>query len=79
MSQISLDLTARLIIFRMAIMATSLGTPGTENAFLARDTALATGEVWRWDGEVPLAGRYFYAKAGGTGLTIFNSKHWPTA
>ena len=71
--------TAGAITFRMAIMATSSGTPGTDNAFLAWDTSLAPNEVWRWDGEVPLSGRYFYAKAGGTGLTILISKYWATA
>jgi len=63
----------------MAITATATGTPGTDNAFLAWDTSLAPGEMWRWEGEVPLSGRYFYAKAGGTGLTILISKFWATA
>ena len=63
----------------MAIMATSSGTPGTENAFIVWDTSLAAGEVWRWEGEVPISGRYFYAQAGGAGLTILISKYWATA
>ena len=71
--------TAGATTFRMAIMATSSGTPGTDNAFLAWDTSLSAGEVWRWEGEVPLSGRYFYARAGGSGLTILISKYWGTA
>jgi hypothetical protein len=71
--------TAGAITFRMAIIATSSGTPGTDNAFLAWDTSFAPTEISRWEGEVPLSGRYFYAKAGGTGLTILISKFWGTA
>ena len=65
--------TGGALTFRMAIMATATGTPATSNAFLAWDYVLAPAEVWTWDGEVPLSGRYFYAKAGGTGLTILVS------
>jgi hypothetical protein len=52
-------------------MAVDDGTPGTANAFLAWDTPVAAGDAWRWEGEVSLAGRYFYGKAGEEGLTVY--------
>lgn len=58
------------LTFRLAIMAVEDGTPGTGNAFLAWDTGIGVNEVWRWDGELALAGRYLYGKASGAGLTI---------
>jgi hypothetical protein len=55
------------ITFRMAIMATSTGAPGTDNAFLAWDTSVAPSGVWQWNGEVLLSGRYFCARREGQG------------
>jgi hypothetical protein len=63
--------TAGAITFRMALMTVDDGTPGTSNAFLAWDTPVAAGDVWKWEGEVPLSGRYFYGKAAGAGLTLY--------
>jgi hypothetical protein len=63
--------TAGTITFRMALMTVDDGTPGTANAFLAWDTPVAAGDAWRWEGEVPLAGRYFYGRGGGVGLTVY--------
>jgi hypothetical protein len=59
------------ITFRMALMTVEDGTPGTANAFLAWDTVVAAWVAWRWEGEVSLAGRYFYGKAGEEGLTVY--------
>jgi hypothetical protein len=70
--------TAGALTFRMAIMATATGTPATSNAFLAWDYSLGAGEMWTWKGEVGLVGRYFYAKASGTGLTILVSSYTAT-
>jgi hypothetical protein len=55
----------------MALMTVADGTAGMAKAFLAWDTPVAAGEVWRWEGEVALAGWYFYGKAGGVGLTVY--------
>ncbi|MEJ2304959.1 MAG: hypothetical protein P8Y14_25845 [Anaerolineales bacterium] len=63
--------TAAAITFRMALMTVADGTPGTSNAFLAWDTLVPAGEVWTWQGEIPLSGRYFYAKAAAPGLTLY--------
>jgi hypothetical protein len=46
------------------------GTPGTANAFLGWDTRVAAGEVWKWEGEVPLAGGIFMGRVG-RWLTIY--------
>lgn len=63
--------TAGAITFRMALTTVDDGTPGISNAFLAWDTPVAAGEVWRWEGHVPSAGRYYYGKAREAGLTVY--------
>jgi hypothetical protein len=63
--------TAAAITFRMALMTVADGTPATSNSFLAWDTPVAAGEAWTWKGEVPLSGRYFYAKSAAPGLTLY--------
>lgn len=43
---------------------------GAGNAFLAWDTGIGAGEVWRWEGELALSGRYLYGRGSGMGLTV---------
>jgi len=57
--------------FSLAIMSVFDGAPGASNAFLAWNTVIGPLEVWRWTGEVPLCGRWVYAKCGVVGLTMF--------
>jgi hypothetical protein len=60
---------------RMAIMTVSGGSPSTSNAILAWDTTVLDGDTWRWTGQLPLVGRYFYVKVSVAWCTIYVEYH----
>jgi len=60
---------------RMAVMTVSSGSPSTSNAILAWDTTILDGDTWRWTGQLPLVGRYFYAKVSVAWCTIYLEYH----
>ena len=59
------------LTLRLAIMTVAAGSPATSNAVLAWDTPIADGGSFTWAGEIPLVGRYFYAKGSALGMCIY--------
>lgn len=59
------------LTLRLAIMTVAAGSPATSNAVLAWDTTVADGGSFTWEGEIPLVGRYFYAKGSALGMCIY--------
>ena len=59
------------ITLRLGIMTVNNGTPSTSNALLAWDTTVLDGDRWTWEGEIPLVGRYFYARSSANFLKIY--------
>ncbi len=66
------------LTFQLAIMLVDKRTPGMSIAFLSWDTSLGVGDVWTWEGDLALSGRYLYGKASGLGLTILIEYHFAT-
>jgi len=63
--------TGGALLLRLAIMTVPAGSPATSNAVLAWDTSVGAGGSFTWAGEIPLVGRYFYARASGMGMCIY--------
>ncbi len=65
-----LNPTAGALTFQLALMTATTGTPTTSKAFLAWDTSVGAADLWSWEGEIPLIGRWIHAKASGSGLVL---------
>lgn len=62
--------TGASLNLRLAVMSVNAGAPETAHAVLAWDTPVPAGQVWRWQGRLPLVGRYLYGRASASGMTL---------